>query len=146
MVVQHLWAFAKNRTGLRVFDVGFHRHRTLGFQGFHELRNDGDDGDVVVFFIHRAFDHTAKTTHRTFENHTGVTGDHAANTGTRDDEHLIRSGFDNGRQAAAGDHETAEYAYHQYDQTNNCCHLSLQMQFGTSKRNLGCACLTFQPR
>jgi len=89
---------------------------------------------------------TRKTTHRAFENHARVTGDHATDTSTRNDEALIRSGFDNRRQTASGDHETTEYTDHQNNNTNDCDHLLLQMQFGTSKKPLGCACLTSQPR
>ena len=136
VVVQDRRMFAKYGTGLGVFDVRLQRHRTLGFERFHDLGHQEHDGQIVFFFVLRALDDAAKTAKSTFENHTAVAGDHAANTSAANDEHFIRCGLDDGRQGSTGNDEAPEHTNHQHNQANDSNHLTLQTS-GTTQGNLG---------
>jgi hypothetical protein len=116
--------------------VRLQRHRTLGFERFHDLGHQEHDGQIVCFFVLRPFDHPAKTTKGTFENHTAVAGDHAAYASAANDEHFIRCGLDDGRQGSTRNDEAPKHTNHQHNQANDSNHLTLQTS-GTTQGNLG---------
>jgi len=110
--------------------------KTLKTEGAVALEAHIENPEASAIFVLRALDHATKTTKSTFENHTAVAGDHAANASAANDEHFIRCGLDDGRQGSTSNDEAPEHTNHQHNQANDSNHLTLQTS-GTTQGNLG---------
>jgi len=125
MIMQDLGVLAKNGAGLRVFNVGFQRHRPFGLERFHDLGHHENRAQVVFFFVGRPFEHFAHALAQAFDDFHAVAHQGGGHTSTHNDEGLNGGRFDDGRHGATRHHVAAKDEHKQQNETNDRNHSKL---------------------
>ncbi len=102
--------------------MGFQRHRPFDAQHLHQLADEEDAIEEILFLVRCALEYLGETAAQRLEVRAAVADDKGADGGAADDEHFVWKGVQYRAKIASGKGEPPEDHADQNDDTNDCEH------------------------